>query len=490
MGAPVAPDYVPGVGLPTHPSAASLLCWGRALDSWDEVDPALEILTSAAMPGETRHERARLLLEQGDPRRALAVLDDGQHPGLPPDDFTMDDVLRAGCHASMGHAGAYAWLRSVTVAAQGAVPVVYIRWIVALAADSFGDTDTADQMWLSLVSDSGLLTGPSVARFTVVHASAARREAIAGGKIRKSAALYLRLADNLEQLPNPLDRDPRPIISAVRMLRERGEAQAALMLLTAAANGAPPNPAIAEAYERAAPTRPGMTPWTRAATIAVGTVVGLLVGIGLVGLVLTVAGIAAWRNFIPIRGWTLADSRIFRSLRAVQYDPVSRGHRVQGGESADGPRLLWMLLGLALGSLVIGPLLATSIPSGLGSDLGGTLWLGSSLAGGFLGYQWGLRKTHHLIAVGPSLVAPTCRCATTPMLAGSAADDYAARHLTPTASTAVTAGSTVLTCPALGLPWLRVPVNTDGAVYLLRGIATRVDAGLPGQDSATSGFYL
>ena len=469
---------------------SSLLRWGRALDSWDEVEPALTILTAAAMAEETRHQRARLLLEQGDPRRALEVLDDGQSPGLPSEEFTMDDVLRAACHASTGHAGAYAWLRSLVVGADAAVSMAYIRWMVALAADERGDYDTADQMWQSLVKDSGFLTGASLARFSVVHARDARREAIAGEKLSKAFATYLRLVSNIEGLPNPLDRDARPILTAARLLRTRGEAPAALLLLTAAERGGPPNPAVTEAYRRAAPTRPGMTPWLRFGTIVAGAVAGLLLGAGLVGLVLTVAAIAAWRRWIPIRGWTLIDSRLYRSLRSIQYDPVSRGPRVLGGESADGPRLLWMLAGLALGGLLVGPLLASTLPAGAGSDLGGTLWLGVALAGGYVGYQWGLRKTHHRTAPTNPTLSPTCRCATTAWFAGRTADDYAQRHLTGATFEPVPAGSTVLQCPSLGVPWLRIPVTKDGGVYLIRGVSARVDAGLPSQTTTTSGFYL
>jgi len=247
---------------------------------------------------------------------------------------------------------------------------------------------------------------------------------------------------------------------------------------------------VTDAYRAAAPTDLATNPWATVATVATGAVAGLVLGVGLLGLIFSIGAIAAWRRWVPLRGWTLVDSRLYRSLRSIRYDPVSRRPRLPGGGSADPSRLRWMLAGLALGTLVVGPLLGCTIPSGPGSNTGAALWLASAVAGAIIGYlRAPSRKTRRKAPTKPT-VAPRCCCATTAWYGGRDAEDYAQRHLTSATFHPVPAGSTVLQCPALGGFWLRIPVTADGGVYLLRGVSARIEAGLPSPRPAHTGLYL
>jgi len=339
---------------------------------------------------------------------------------------------------------------------------------------------------LSLVEESNLLTWHSVARYTAVLASRARLEANQGGSVEASAVSYLKLVNNLERLPNPLDRDARPILDAVQMLRNRGDQRAAVLLLTAAAHAGPPNAAVRREFERMAPqTLTSSTRWMGAMISAAGLVTVLL-GHGLVGMAFGFVAVMGWMRWIPIRGWTRSETRIFRILHAMQYDPVTRGPALRARDYGDR-RLFWGFVGLAVGGLVVGPVVMSSLPTAWSPNLGNSPWLLATLVCGILGYQWGLRVTPG--ARSPRAVSrilpPHCQCATTTIFAGGEADNYAHNHLVGEAHEAGPSRSSMLTCPVLGVAWLLTIVTDEGGAYLLRGEAQIADADpLPHRQSA------
>lgn len=459
----------------------SLVRWGLALDCWDEFAPALAMLNQAAAPGSTRHERARLSLALGHPRQGLDILDEDRSGSLA-GRSAADAALRAALRAALGDHDAYAWLRSQVVRDTGSAPIGYLRWLLAVAAEGAGDRPAADALWVSLVEQSHLLTWHSAARYNSIQAQRALLAANRGGSWQESAGTYLNLVGNLERLPNPLDRDARPILDAVRILASRGESRAAVLLLTAAAHAGPPNPVVRREFERRAPrTLTVNTRWLGAMISATG-LVSVVLGRGLVGMVIATVAAMGWMHWVPIRGWTRTETRIFRTLHAMRFDPVTRGP-ARGARDLVDRRLFWGLVGLAVGLLVAGPLVMAAVLSTTwATHVGFSPWLLTAVVCGVLGHQWGLRTSRG--ARSPRAVShllpPDCQCATTEMFAGAEADNYARRHLVCGATESAGPRATVLTCPTVGVPWLLTVVTDGGGTYLLRGEATVEESGPPG----------
>ena len=467
----------------------SITTWGTRLAMWDETPQALQLLTTTELTSDNRHFRAQLLFQSGKPTEAIAVLDDGAQRGLPSDQFTNDDALRAACWAATKHEGAYGWLRSrVLSMTPGQFP--YGQWLLAHAADAIGDTATADQMWRALGAGDGVLTWDVVAHFTAALSIETRNDLLNGSSKGQVAASFVRLVQNTEFLPNRLEQDPRPIIRAHELLVQRGEKHAALMLLTAARFVGAPSKTIADEYKRSAP-RLRMTWYASLALFSVVFATCLAVSLPKLGIALGLGSIYLWRRFMPMRGFTLKEAHVLRILRQLRFDrrtrtPVARG--LSGIANRDATPFLFGLAAFAVAWIVGALAVAKLAPGGLDNSLGVGLSVVVAVVGAVVGYQFGVRRAQAKLAPKQPAVV-TCRCATAVALSGVEAGAYATHHLVATDAPPIIAASRELKCPTLGTPWLLVAVTGEGAVYLMRGATETLDADLP-VDEPREGFYL
>lgn len=476
---------------PTEPaaSAEALTGWSDTLARFDEVREALELVVLEDESDGKRLKQTLLLIQSGRPTEALQVLDGGVPRDLPSEGYGFEDLLRATCWAANGHDGAYGWLRSRVWAAPSG-EFEFGQWLLAMVADGRGDYVTADQMWKAIVPTGAYRTWQTVSHYLVAMVVEARHNLLHGSTVVAEGGSILRLAQLPESLPNHLDRDPRPILRARDMLLARGEREAAMLLLTAARYGARPSKAIKAAYRDLAPK----TPWLRWYWVVLFAVIGAgvatLLHVPQLGIPAAAVIMYGWRRFIPIRGYSLEESRVLRLLSRMTFNPKSRGPRARGILQMDATPFIYGLLGATVGLGVAGYIAHQFLADHLTDNEVVWLALGGAVIGALVGWQLAekyVRSRALHLQRRPSKI--TCSCATTSLMTGDLGADYAERHLVRVNAPRVIAASQQLKCPQLGIDWLLVTVTAEGALYLMRGATQTLDANLP-IERGPEGFYL
>jgi len=290
-------DDGPGV------STDSLLRWADLLEALDEAQLAGRLIAHAGAGAVTvtgwpsTVDRARLLLATGDPEAALHTLDKYGTWQPPEEGLGFDDAVLAAAWAMLDHADAYNWLGGRVMALHACVGKNFGSWMLALAADHRGDTATAEQMWVWLAEHTEQITRTSVTRRMVVLAEAALRSLAQAEPPRDVGEVYRYLVSATELLPNPVDRDPRPVLDAAEALCRR------------------------------------LRPRTGPVFVAGAVLFGLLAlgataaGNGKVGIVLFALATLVWTRLVPIPGWTTAETSAYRYLMMVRPPASIRRER-------------------------------------------------------------------------------------------------------------------------------------------------------------------
>ena len=285
--------------------------------------------------------------------------------------------------------------------------------------------------------------------------------------------------------------------------------RAGARLLLCAAKGALPHDARVTAALRALRPRPttaavlhGVLAGLASATVLV---LGIVMGVRAIGLVGGLA-IGLVVRFSPMTGLTLPESRAWRGLRTLRYDPALGRGDTSGASGWYGlagiggfvATLTAIAVGLsALGSGGTWPLWATSGAA----FLAWIALLAAGSVGAVLLARWarrasGRRRLASRLATAGAQAeqhAAVCACWDVISTWGPDARLYAERHLVASQDPLPIAvpGAELRRCPTAGVPWLVGPIGRDARYLALRGVVRDVadDDDEPAAE-ASVGFYL
>ncbi|MFI7587225.1 hypothetical protein ACIB24_09145 [Spongisporangium articulatum] len=382
--------------------------------------------------------RPRALLLAGRPGAAAEALPSGGFPDAGP--LSYEACLQAAVFAALGDDEAYRLLQAAVRETTDAGPApVHLMYLAATAATSRGDHAVADPLWVQIAELEPFVTDYAAARFV------AARVAARTGPGRDRATLLRALARRLDHLV-PANSDPEPVLSVVRLLRERGDdAGAALFLLAAYRRVPVPSTPLRDLIAELGPPMPGRHRWrsgwprmdgpdraarqwisardvprARARSWSLpllGAGVGLYLGLlGMTGYLQHFDGVPVWRQALTwVLGLAVAPALGWLSVR----------------------RLVRVWPGLLTRRLAPGPVTSAPEPPAL-ADLAG------------------------------------CQCLSVRALRGLGGDRYAAEHLVA-ADSGLPVGRLahpvrVLACPNTGILWLAVDSVTGATMHLLRGV--------------------
>jgi hypothetical protein len=364
------------------------------------------------------------------------------------------------------------------------------QWILAMVADQRGDVVLADQMWKAMVSSGEARTWEAVAHYLAAKTIEARSDLLHGGAITPVAGTVLGLVQMPETLANRLDRDPRPILRARDLLIKRNETEAAFMLLTAARFGARPSKAVKDAYDQMAPKLPWLRWYSAIAIGVVFVLVATLSRVPGIGLPAAIATMVAWRRLVPVRGYSIEESRVLRILSRMNFNHKKRRAGVRGVLNMDVTPVMYAFVFAFIAAMSAVFFLYSVFYGKVNETVEPWIVIAAGLIGAVVGWQlgaWraslGFKREHRR----PTKVA--CQCATTSLLCGDVGAEYAERHLVPVGVEPMISGAQQLVCPQLGMQWLLVNVTPEAALYLMRGTTEALDANLPIERGA-EGFYL
>jgi len=459
--------------------------------------------------------RAEALVVAGAASEALRVLARAEVGQPAPDGpLLWGHLVLAAAHAATGSDQAWAWLTARLAGDVGSFRARLTR-IAAAAADARGDREVADQLWPEVVGLIGVLPSPRLAeRIALASVLARNRDG-------RPEELARDLGSAVRVIRRSLAGEGDPVAAMVRTaggLDARGDMAGARLLLRTAVTAMPRDRRMTTALRHRRPKGTASTALKIGAlTLVVAALVAVLVRmhLGGGGLLIGLALVFGSR-VIPHPGLTAAESRLWRGLGSLQFDPElgDTGEETSGSHGWYGV--------VAIGGAVAGAVLGAQVPGWFStagqapawSTSGGALlaWLGLSLIAGALAF-FGARRVHRTLlrrsaerdSAGAQAVgehhAGVCQCWDITSLWGTAAGIYAERHLVqmPGPALPVPVGGQLRRCPTTGLPWLVGPLGRDGRRLALRGVARAAEPAVAGQaeaaPTATSeppsvGYYL
>jgi hypothetical protein len=482
--------------------ASSLPLWVEAADDSDELEVALwltgENLSAPIGSVEPAVVRARLLLLLSRPDEAVAVLDRAKisSPGdeLP---TRWEGFVLVACQAAAGDRAAYSTLLRATANVPPSRDSWRTAYLVAAAAEQLGDYPTAQRAWSQLTVDHGIHT-----RLTVTHFTAGAVFVRDRNDPTEAARIVMANAANFDAMLGGTEPDPDPVHACARLLTERDDVAGARLLFQAVHVRRPREASLAAAAVALEP-REAMKRYRLACGLACLLLIPA-VPLGLVGIVLFWGGRRLWLTRVTVPGFSLVDSRAWRSLRSLRFDTTRQ--RTASARDTSAANVLGAVLGFCAGM----PLAAVSLwaldavidesnPSNVGMVILISAVLlalgGATFAGHNLSQRLQRRITKHRLAKQAAKAerklradAQACRCWQAIHITGLAARWYLQDHLVEQADIRQRSGALsglgedtrLGKCPNTGVLWLGTQFDTPGRAMLLRGVGPAPGGGVPG----------
>ncbi|MBO1753408.1 hypothetical protein J4G33_16495 [Actinotalea sp. BY-33] len=495
----------------------SQLSWYHAALAADELELAGRIVR-APVAG-TEHEASRrtslaeALVLVGRPAEARPLLEaDGVRPPQPSGPVDWPQVVLGSTYAATGDDGAWAWLTAKLSDVLSPEWRLRLTRVVAAVADHRGDLPVADAAWAD-VAELGGTSSPRLAqRAALANILRRKREGSPESIIDVVVGAYGTLRG--AAVDDAATRNA--VMRTAGALNERGDRAGARLLLRVATGMLPRDAAMETALRRSRP-EPSRALLVRLAGVGLATSVAVAyvvvrgaaspqtLGAEIRGTTLVLAavlGLVTRLSSLP--GFTMPETRVWRGLRSMRYDPVE----ARGGTSGISG---WLgvagVLGAVATMVTIAGVLSGATSDGawpLWATTGGSmvLWLVLTAAGGAGGVLV-LRQVRGAVgrrrvararaeaAARADQLATVCACWDSISTWGADARRYAERHLTiagPPVPVAVP-DSRLRMCPASGLPWLTGPLGQGERFVALKGALRDVDDSPAGRP-ATQGFYL
>lgn len=443
---------------------------------------AAELTFMAQIGRRVSPRRAMYLLHAGRFAEALATLP-GMDPGLPTRsaDVSVEHLVRAAAQAALGNNNARDWLvlmSSQLVHSDLAGPLALCLMRVGQARGDQGLSDAAYRQ-LPVLGVTDRETAPMVAALTIL-----RRDPVNADAAHENLSEAIAV---LQSSCGPFADDAQPALDTAAELVRRGDAAGAVLLLTWVSRL---NPQLDRVKASFAPLSPRKVGWSRGMLIsaawsaaAVVSVFGLFFHVAAAALPM-VAGVLLWQRFVPMRGMSLTDSRVYRRLRLLRPHPWS-AQELKRLEIA------------AVVSAMVGAAWSVIAQAGVSSRLGVgwndvPLWIAVPIwVLGIAGVPtvvwmifWRLRQRRlakeereRTARLERDVSRGRCLCWRADQLYGAVAVASLGHHLRPIALPPVLEQLShtypqhqllVASCNQSGAAWLRVLTSEEGSFYLFR----------------------
>jgi hypothetical protein len=444
--------------------------WARAAESIDRYELALTLL-DATPDADDDVTRAALLLQTGQPARALALLAAQGYGDLPDvAQAVWPDLVLGACRAAAGDTEAYRGLRACARRFDGAADGWRLCYLIAAAAAGVSDRATADQAWHALVTRYEIITPVTVAEFCAAQVAARDPyDAIAATTTLAGVVADLHVTAALE-------RNPAPALRTASALRLRGDDAGARLLLHGVRRRIRSNAELDAALADLTPAAPMRR--HRMLVVVLWCLAPLLFPLGIVGGLLVLASRLAWQRWIPIPGLNRTDSVVWRAFQSLSYDPHTDPAEPPAKDQT-GYYGAAALLSLLFVALPLGGPTAALVGFGRAGEVG--TWLLLCLGIPALAFL-GARQAHREMRArrhrrrreaeqrSRLSQARRCHCWQVPSTSGPFAVEYYQHHLhhEPLPMPSPVAAS-LGRCPTTGALWLAVDADDPARAVLLRG---------------------
>lgn len=493
---------------------ASQFGWLVAALAADEADLAHRLVREPAVGSEHDEWRTAGLAEtlvltgrSGEARRTLEAA--GVRPPGADGPVSWSQMLLATTYAAGGDAAAWSWLTARLAEVPHHMRPRLTR-LVAFVADQRGDLDVADSAWLSLVQMSGATSIRLAERSAVATIGRRSRQGAPAEILTALFSAHATLRETEDDKALVLDA----VIRAAHALGQRGDRAGARLLLRLADRSAPRNAALRRVSRELRSPMTGTIALKTAGIVLLGALITVgfvvwgvlashdpMVGARVAILLALPLGLLVRRTTVP--GLTVTESRVWRGLGTLRYDP-STGRATNEGTSG------WYgvagIVGAVATFTVIAIVLTRLTPTGTwplwavsGSSM--LLWLALTAfgaAGGVLAMRrvrHGLTRRRQKAARAAQQAqaersAGVCTCWDTYATWGRSARLLVEHHLTvpgPPVPLPLP-DAQVRLCPTTGLPWIVGRLGAHGRFVALRGALRDVDDSSNG--AASTGLYL
>ena len=517
--------------------AAAAEQWSAGTSNLDLDELAVELQEVAQQrPGPPAENaagrRASMLMLARRFPEALEALPPGLVLPTPGDDMGRDHLVAATCRAALGDDDALAWLRQVAPLLSATDWAAYVAHCLLRVGDARGDVALSEASLgqLQRLGDRGRRILPRIAADVISRrprdkpAGPAGRGKLWGGAqdtpvanaVKESAAVLRVGTDLLHGGSESFVSDPQPVLDTAELLRQRGDAPGAALLLHAVDRT---NPHVARIEAALAayvpPGARGRRRLRRGLLLGLGAIAFLVSGVAGYPALAIVWGllIGATEMYAREPGLTRFDTNVLgeyverAGVRAFWLMPRSVADETPLGSGRKVLPLVFGILALGLGAAIYSPAVeaaaahgpATSWRTAPGLTCFGVwillfpvlvMWAVSLIPGRRLGYA--------VPRLSPA--QSECQCRQWAWVSGPVALAYSTAHLVPAETPAPLRGvlerygplpPSIASCTTTGAAWLVLTLGPENGKILLRSpLGTIPDPQEPASEGLSTGQYL